>query len=193
MTTLVGHFERVHLVNLLSGLHLQHQMFLSVGGELPARALVDRERRVDELALVLQKIVHAVHAVGSLLAAGERQDEVTFRLEAALLFQTHHEIEKNGGHRLVVGGAAAIKEAAFLDELERIALPIGALRIHDVDVREQQHAFLFGAGRPDAGDDIAVVRFAFGDHDLNVLGRESRRLQPRLRGVDHFRARPRGG
>ena len=140
--------------------------------------------------LFLQQVVHAVHAVGSLLAAGERHDEVALRLEAALLFQTQHEIEKHGGHRLVVGGAAAIEEAVFLDELERIALPIGALRIHDVDVREQQHAFLLCAGRADARDDVAVVRFAFGNHDLHVVGRESRGLQPRLGGADHLRAGP---
>ena len=147
-----------------------------------------RERRVDELALVLEQVVHAVHAVGGLLAAGERQDEVALRLEAALALQTHHEVEEYGGHRLVVGCAAAIEEAVFLDQLERIALPVGALRIHHVDVREQQHAFLLRAGRADARDDVAVVRFAFGNHDLQVVGRESRCLQPRLGGAHHLRA-----
>ncbi len=174
MTALVGDFEREHLVDLFSGLDLQHEMLLPVGGEQAACTLIDGERRVDELALVLQQVVHAVHAVGSLLAAGERHDEVALRLETALALQTQHEIEEHRGHRLVVGGTAAKKETVFLDELERIALPVGALRIHDVDVCEQQHRLLFCAGRPDANDNIAVVRFSFGNHHLHVVGRESR-------------------
>ena len=113
-----------------------------------------------------------------------------FGLKPRSLLQTQHEIEKYGGHRLVVGRAAAIKVAAFFDQLERIALPVGAFRIHDVDVCEQQHAFLLCARRANARDDIAVVRFAFGNHDLQVVGRESRCPQPRLRGADDLRAGP---
>ena len=83
-----------------------------------------------------------------------------FGLEIAFLLQPDHQVEEHGRHRLVVGRAAPVEIAVLLDQRERIALPVLALGVDHIDVREQQHALLRGAVRTDARDDVAVVRLA---------------------------------
>jgi hypothetical protein len=85
-------------------------------------------------------------------------------------------------------GAAAVEEAVFLDQLERIALPVLAPRVHHIDVCKQQHALLGRVLRADARNDVAVVRLALGDHDLHIVGTEAGGLEPRLSRTHDLRA-----
>ncbi len=192
MPARIGHLELVHLVDLLARLHLQGQRF-AVFRQQAAGALVDRERRIDQLATVLQNVIDAVDAVRGLLAAGQRHDQVATRPEIAFLPEPDHQVEKHGGHGLVVGGAAAVEEAVLFDERERIALPVLASRVDHVDVREQQHGLSLRFLRPDARDDIAVLGLAFGDDQLDVLVRVPGCLQACLRDAHQLRTGARGG
>ncbi len=87
-----------------------------------------------------------------------------------LTAHAHHEIDPDRGHGFVVRRAAAVEEAVFFHQGERIALPILAARVHHIDVSEQEHCAL-ARGSAQGGDQIAVVRAAFGhDHAHVALG-----------------------
>ena len=144
MPARIGHLEREHLVNLLAGLHLQRQR-LAICGQQSACAFIERECGIDELAAILEQVVDAVDAIRGLLAARQRHDDVAPRLEVTLLLQPDHQVEEHRGHRLVVGGAAAVEEAVFLDQLERIALPVLALA-------RRPHRYVRAAARPSLRD-----------------------------------------
>src|SRR5690606_10577815 len=128
--------EPIVLINLLAALDLvQHAIPLIV--EAATSRFVDREFRVYEIAMILDEIAHAVECAGRLLATSKRDLDVAQRL-VALRAVAQQSIDENGGHRLVVHGAAAIEVAVFFDERERIAVPVLAIGFHDVEVREEQ-------------------------------------------------------
>ena len=83
----------------------------------------------------------------------------------AFLLEADHRVREHRGHGLVVGRAARVEEAVFFDELERIALPVGAIGFDHVDVREQQQRASSFASLPGStAIEIAVLR-PVGRHD----------------------------
>ena len=105
--------------------------------------------------MVFEQELHPIVRRGNdLFVAGQRQHDVAIR--DVFLGAIAHQIgNESGGHGLVVGGATRIKMAVLLDEFERIALPIFALGLHHVDVREQQQR-LFRAIAAQAHDQISL-------------------------------------
>src|SRR6185436_12689374 len=102
-----------------------------------AAAFVERERGVDQVAMILHQETHAVEVVWRLLAAGERELDTALRPET-LALEANHRVGEYRRHGLVVRGTARVEEAVFLDQLEGIAHPVGAIGFDHVDVREQQ-------------------------------------------------------
>ncbi len=70
MATGVRDLETEILRGLLTCLHLQSDA-LSGGVQLAEGALVDRKRRIDEIAAILREPARAVQRAGGLLAASE--------------------------------------------------------------------------------------------------------------------------
>jgi hypothetical protein len=64
--------------------------------------------------------------------------------------------------RLVVGGAAAVEVAILFDQHERIASPVRALRLHDIEVCEQQYRLGLGV-RPIQSRDQPALLGMIGD------------------------------
>ena len=87
---------------------------------LPAAAFVQAELGVDELAVILDQPLDAV-VVAALLIGGQRENDVALGHEV-LLLHAQQVGDEDRGHRLVVGGAAAVEVAVLFDELERIEI-----------------------------------------------------------------------
>src|SRR6266853_1362229 len=171
----IGHLELVGLENLFAGLD-GHAQSVAVLVEQAVPAFVERELGVDQVAVVLEQVYDAAEIRrDDFLVAGRYEDEVALRTVA--FPPVADEIgDEHRDHRLVVGGAAGVEIAVFLDELEGGALPVLALRLHHIEV-SQQHDRSFRAGAPVAGDEVALLRPA-GRHDhLHLLRRQPARFQ----------------
>jgi hypothetical protein len=85
-----------------------------------------------------------------------------------------------------LSSAARIEKAIFLDELERIALPVGAIGLDDVDVRQQQQRFEFRVAAGQHRDEVAILRTIGRGDEVQLLVRISGCTQARfhrIRGV----------
>src|SRR5262249_41875689 len=128
------------LIQLLGGLY-------AVPGGLAvlhrdAAAFVQRELRVDQLAVVLEQPADAVFvAVADFLVGGQRENEVAVGA-IALLFEADEGGDQGGGHVFVVGGAAGVEVAVLLDELIGIGGPVLAFSFYYVDVGEEEYRFV---------------------------------------------------
>src|SRR6185436_20012757 len=104
-----------------------------------------------------EKIVDAVESRPvDLFVAGRHEDQVSLRLVSFLPIADEIR-DENRHHRLVVERASGIEEAVFLDQLERVAFPLLALRLDDVEMAEQ-HDRLPAAAAPVARHEIAFPR-----------------------------------
>jgi hypothetical protein len=127
-----------------------------------AAALVDAKLGVNQPAVLLQQKLRAVE-VAALLVGRQRDDEVALGPE--VLLPVADEVgDEDGGHRLVVAGAAAVEVAFALGELEgvetlRPVLPAG---LDHVDVGEQKER-LARARAAQARDEIPLALVAGGD------------------------------
>ena len=184
----VRRLQRKVLVDLLARLDLQRNR-LAVLVVLPARAFVDRERGVEHFRLRLHQPAHAVEESRArrLLAAGQGELDVAAR-RVAFLPVADEAVREDRGHRLVVADAARVEPAVFLDQLEGVALPVLALRLDHVDVREQQDGLDRAVPAAQHGDQRAVFRRLRRRQDLRVLGRDSGREQVLLHRLGRLRA-----
>ena len=167
----IRRLDREILVDLLARLDLQgHRLAVLV--VLAARALVDRERRVEHLGPGLHQPAHAVEEARAcrFLAAGQRELDVTPR-RVAFLPVTNKTVGEDRGHRLVVADAARVEPAVLFHQLEGIALPVLALRLDDIDVREQEDRLDRAVPAPQDRDQRPVVRRLRRREDLHVRGR----------------------
>ena len=173
--------------HLLGGLHPQ-QHGPPLARHLGSAALVQRELRLDQGAIVLQEPAHPVprRARAELLVRGQGQDQVAIRHVAFLLVadQVGHE---DRGHGLVVHRAARVEVAVFLDQLEGIALPVLALRLDHVEVGQQEQRLLRAAAL-EPRHQVALLRRAGRDDDPHVGLGEAAGPEP-----GRHRARGRGG
>jgi len=125
------------LVHLFAGLNLQSdRLFIPI--EFAARAFVERKQCIQDFGLSLGQPFDAVEDCRRFFAAGERKFDAAARLET-LFPVTDQAVGEDRRHRFVVARPTRVEPAFFLDQLERIALPILALGFHDVDMREQQN------------------------------------------------------
>src|SRR6185437_5929236 len=135
----VGDFEAIVLRGLLTGLDLESDPVPLVV-QLAPGTLIESELRIDELALMLAEPLRSVEGAAGFLTAREGELQGAARLEV-LLFEANQRIDPDRRLGLVVDGAARVKVTVLLDELERIAGPVLALRFDDIDVSEQQNRF----------------------------------------------------
>ena len=83
-----------------------------------AATLVDDERRVDEVVMILEQPVDAVGAA-AFLVGGERDDDVAVG-DDALAHHPDRVGDEDRRHCFIVGGAAAVVVPVTLREHERI-------------------------------------------------------------------------
>jgi hypothetical protein len=159
-------------------------------GAAPARVRVDRIFGLGRRQPLGQ---HGTRLHVGFLVPGEAEDEVAVGPEA-LALEGDERRDQMRHAQLVVADPAAVEEAAFLVQLEWVALPVGALGLDHVHVRQEQQGRL-GPGATIADDhrrrlahrhDLDVAR---GKARLPQLGRQqpghARHLAPALDG-GHF-------
>jgi hypothetical protein len=73
-----------------------------------------------------------------LLAARQCEGDVAARREPFHPI-SNQAVRKDRRHGLIIGGAAGIKPAILLDQLERIAYPVLALRFDDINVGQEEN------------------------------------------------------
>ena len=176
----VGHFEAEVLEHFLARLHFVGQVLALA--HVAAAAFVDREFGVDQVLVVLHEPVDAVE-IAAFFVGREREDQIAVGDEAFLL-QPNHVGDELRRHRLVVARAAAIEPAVLLEKGERIERPVLALRLDDVEVREEQQRPP-RAGAVIADDEVVLARIGAEEVDVGV--RKSRRPQPRGHRLGRFR------
>src|SRR5580693_958670 len=135
MAALIGHREGVVDDILLA--HLQ-----VVGDLLPVllfapSTLVEREVSVNQVAVILDKPVHAVVWAAALLISSERYDDVAVGFET-LPLHPDQGCDPDRSLRLIVTGAAAIEITILLVEDERVYGPVLALSLDHVGVGQKQ-------------------------------------------------------
>ena len=112
------------------------ETFLLRVGFAPA-ALVQRQFRVDQFAMILEQPIDAVVGAAAFFVGGERHDDVAVGLETLSLVANQVR-DPDGRLRLVVAGAASVEEAVLFGELKRIHAPVFALGFDNVGVGEEQ-------------------------------------------------------
>ena len=167
MAARIGHFQLVVLGKFLRRLDGHHQG-LAVGVQPPAAAFVQREFRIDQVALMGGKPARAIEGGGGFLAAGQRHLDGAAVLEAFLL-QPHHGVHPGRDLGLHVGGAAAVEIAILLDEGEGIAGPVGALGFHHIDMAQQQNGLGLGIAARQHRHQPAFLGMA-GDGEVMQVG-----------------------
>ena len=133
----ISDLEAVVLRGLLARLDFQGNA-MPLGVELATRSLIDRKRRVDEVAPVLSEPLGAVQGASGLFTAGEREFQCAPR-PVILFTQAHQRVDPDRTFGLVVHGPARVEIAVLLHERERFARPVFALRLDHIKVRQQQH------------------------------------------------------
>ena len=153
-----------------------------------AAALVEAKRGVDQRAPVREQPADAI-VVAPFFVSRQGDDEIA-RGDETLLPHENEVRDPDGGHGLVVRGAAAVVEAVALEKRERIERPILGVRVDHIEVREQKNRL--GASRAtQARHQVTLlgmrsdnVHVLFGKagieesacHRLGRLGRVTRRI-----------------
>jgi hypothetical protein len=122
MTARVLHFKNVVHRHLFADLNADAQGLAVL--EADARAFVQRELGVDEIAVVVDQPLHA-HAISieDLLVGLEHNEYVPIGF-AAFPPVTNKVGNERGRHELIVACPAAVEEAIVLQQLERIDRPV---------------------------------------------------------------------
>ena len=92
---------------------------------------------------------------------------------------SNQRVDPYGGFGLVVDAATRIKVAVLLDQLERIARPVLALRLDDIDMREQQNRLELRIATGVEGDQPAFLRMIRRREHLNFCICEAGRFEVR--------------
>src|SRR5262249_1775769 len=110
--------------------------------------------------------VGGVEGTAAFFVSGERDDQVAVGLKA--FFLVGDEVgEPDSSLCLVVAGAAAVKVAVLLDELEGVHGPVFALGFDNVDMRKEENG-LAGTGAVIAHHDVVLGGFGAADEDVGV-------------------------
>jgi hypothetical protein len=96
----------------------------------------------------------------------------------SLVEKAHDGIHPNRDHGLIVDGTAAVEVASFLKQRKRIACPILALRLYNVQVSEQQHWFRSRVASAQHRDKIALLRMLGHGHKHYVSLRQAGCTKP---------------
>src|SRR5882724_9625180 len=128
--------------------------FFAIQGLAPA-AFVQRILRINQVTVILEQPVDSAVGAAALFVGGEGHDDVAIGFKT-FLFVADQVGDPDGGLGFVVAGAAAVEVAVFLDELERVHIPVFALGLDDVGVGEEQDGFV-GAGAVIADDQVALL------------------------------------
>ena len=121
------------------------------------------------------------------LATRQHELHGAFRRSARCL-QPRHRIGPDRCLCLVVGAAAGIEPAVFLDQCERITRPILALGIDDIEMRQQHHRAERRIAARQGGDQATIQWQAIGNKDIKVGIGKARRFQPRRHALGSQRA-----
>ena len=171
----IGHFQCVVLREFLCRLHFHDQRLAGIV-ILAAAAFVDGELRINQVAFMRRQPACAVEGGAGLLAAGQRHLDGAGVFEL-LFLQPHHGVHPGSSLGFHVGGAAAIEIAAFLDELERIAGPVGALGLHHVNMAQKQDRLQVRIGARQHRHDAALLGMIRRAEQVNIVRRIARLLQ----------------
>ena len=154
MSAFVLHLQPVGADILLAHLNIVRDA-LAVYHVAPA-AFVQAVLGVDQVAVILEQPDHAVVRAAAFLVRGQGDDQIAIRLPALALVANQVR-DPDGRLRFVVDSAAPVEVAVLFGELEGIHGPIRALRLHHVEVREQQQRFAL-AGPVITHHDVHLVR-----------------------------------
>ena len=167
----IVHLELERHVHFFARLHRSHQA-LAVQDHRIAGVHVEHVRRIDQIAMMAEQPFDAVVIAAAFFARRQREDQVAVGA-ISLLLESQERGDQNGRPILDVLRAAAVEVAVLLHEGERIHRPVFALRLDDVEMREQEDR-LFPTRPAKPRDKIAVLR-TFETDDLHV-----RRWKPRI-------------
>jgi hypothetical protein len=154
------------VVSLLGRLHAVEE-WLPVAVNAAA-SLVDHQRRVHLVAVILEQPVDAVRGA-ALLVRGQRDDDVTVG-DVALLLRPEDVRDEDRRHRLVVGRAAPVVVAVPLREDERVEIgrPVGLERLDDVEMREEQQRPARARAAADPRNDVVLLGARTADEDVGL-------------------------
>ncbi len=155
MPAWVGRLDGEVLIDLLGCFHVEGEA-LAVLVELAENPFVERQAGIDPVLVCRRQPLGAVEYALGLLAAGQGQLDRMLRAVAFRLV-ADHQVGEDGGFALVVGHAAAVELTVFLIERERIAGPVLAFGLDDVEVGHQQDRLGLGIAAGKGGDDAAVL------------------------------------
>ena len=176
----VGGLDEELTVSLLRGQHIVDDG-LALVIQFAAGALVEAELGVDELTAVVGQPLGAVEPDradrAALLAAGQRHLDGPARL-VPLLAVADQGVDPDGGLGFVVGGPTTVEIAVLLDQLEGIARPVFSLRLHDIEVRQEQDRLGLGVLAGQHGDQPAVEGQAGGGENRQFAVGEAGDLHP---------------
>jgi hypothetical protein len=154
----------------------RHHFRAAVGAIASAAAFVQGEGGIDQLPLAGGEILGAIEGARRFLAAGQRQ---LHRAAQRLVgFQPHHRVGPDRRHRLVIGDAASVEISILLDQRERVTGPVGAFRLDDIDVRQQQDGACLAVGAGKDGYQAALLRVTGRRKDMQLVVGVPGRLQP---------------
>ena len=169
------------LIDLLAGLDVERDT-IALGVEPTTCPLVQREGGVDQLAVIAHQVGRAIERLVGLLAAGDRGLDRVARPEA-LFTQADQSVDVDRRHRLVVIGPAAIEIAVLLHQGERIAGPVAASGLDDVDMRQQKDGLGVRVGPVQHRDHATLARVVGRRDERDVLVGIAGRLQARAHPV----------
>jgi hypothetical protein len=172
-----GFLEAKVLRGLLARLNLENQP-VAIRIQLAIGSLVDRERGIDEIALVLREPLGTIECTTGLLTAGQSELDRAERPEL-LLAITHQAVDPDGRLGLVIHRAAGIEVSVLLDELEGIARPVGTLRLNDIEVCEEQDRLELGITPRVDRDEPTLLGVLGNGEGMQVRIGEARSLQVR--------------
>ena len=164
----IRHGQRDAVKHFLRRLHIE-QRVLSLLYFAAARVDIDAILGVDQVAFVLEQPVDAV-VRPALLARRQSENHVAVGYNF-LGFEAQQRRDEHRRAALLVLRASTIEVAVLLRKHERIVGPIRALRLDDVEMRQQQHR-LVCARSSIAHDQIAILDRR--TYDLDVRGGEPR-------------------
>ena len=173
----MSHLQPEILVDLFARLDVERKV-PAVGIQQAAGAFIEDEAGFHEGWMVLQQPAHAVEVFRGFLAAGQRQGHATLR-PVVLLAPAYEQVGEDRGHGLVVARTARVEKAVFLDERKRVAHPVLAASLDDVDVGQQHDRCKRRVLARVRGNQRATLRKLRGRQDLHGGGRHARPLQPR--------------
>ena len=133
---------------------------------LAAAAFVQRVIGLNQFALVLQQPVDAVVRSAAFFVRSQRDNQIAIRFEAFALIPDQIR-NPDGRLRFVIGGSASVEVAVLFNELERVHAPVLALRLHDIDVGQQQNR-LARAGSVVANHQVVLGVFGAADPDVGI-------------------------